>query len=136
MASKEKEMPEAARYQIDVGWYQRNGKDLGEKLTNRRCSPCKKEINENFATPPTIKEHFAQFSKCCGTKDEYLGEYMGIKEIVFRILARDRNQAKTIEGIYKALSAHLQSRSYSRVIPASWLAKMLEADEIYGIHRV
>jgi len=136
MASKGKETPNAARYQIDVGWYQRSGKDLGELLTNRRCAPCRKEINGNPAKPPTAKEHFTRFSKCCGAKDEYLGEYMGIKEIVFRILARDRNQAKTVGSIYKDLSAHLQSRSYSRVIPSSWLAKMLDADETYGIHAV
>ena len=136
MASKEKDTIEVARYQIDVDWYKRNGKDLGELLINRRCSNCRKEINQDPDKYPSIKEHFTQFSKCCGTKDEYLGEYMSIKEIVFRILARDRNQAKTIDGIYKGLSAHLQSRSYSRVIPASWLTKMLEADETYGIHSV
>ena len=136
MASKEKETSNAVRYQIDVGWYQRSGKDLGELLNNRRCASCRKEINKSSAPAPTIKEHFTQFSKCCGAKDEYLGEYMGIKEIVFRILARDRNQAKTLESINKGLSAHLQSRSYSRVIPSSWLAKMLDADETYGIHSV
>ncbi len=125
-----------ARYQINVDWYKRQGKDLSEFLFNRRCSVCKNELGENLDKPPSIKEHFTQFSKCCGTKDDYLGEYMSIKEIVFRIIACDRNQAKTIDGIYKGLSAHLQSRSYSRVIPLFWLEKMLSADEIYGIHLV
>ena len=136
MANKEKDTAEVARYQIDVDWYKRTGKNLGELLLNRRCGTCRKEINKDPDNYPSIKEHFTQFSKCCGPKDDYLGEYMSIKEIVFRILVRDRNQAKTIDGIYKGLSAHLHSRSYSRVIPASWLTKMLEADETYGIHSV
>ena len=134
MASKEKNTAEVARYQVDLEWYKQNEKDLAGVLTSRRCSNCRKDIGSTPDKYPSVKEHFTQFNKCCGTKDEYLGEYMSIKEIVFRILVRDRNQPKTIDSIYKSVASHLQSRSYSRVITASWLTKMLDDDQTYGIH--
>ena len=136
MASKERATVEVARYQIDVEWYKRNSKDFGGLLLSRRCTSCRKEIGSNPDKYPSVKEHFTQFNKCCGSKEDYLGEYMSIKEIVFRILVRDRNQPKTTDNIYKTLSGHLQSRSYSRVIPLSWLTKMLDDDQTYGIHSV
>ena len=122
-------------YAIDLEWYQAAGRSLEQALKERRCSACQEEMRRGKA-PVSAEEHLHQVRTHCSRKSDYLGDRMPLMEVVFRLLLRGGNAPKSIEELYRDLSAHLEARPYSRVLPLRWVERIVSANNPYGVRQV
>ncbi len=119
-------------YAIDLDWYRATGRSLEKLLESRRCASCQDERRRGNA-PASVEEHLREIPRGCSRKKEYLGDHMPLMEVVFRIFLRGGNTPKTAEDVHRELSAHLEARPYSRVLPLQWIERMLNGRNPYGI---
>ncbi|MSQ41305.1 MAG: hypothetical protein EXR55_06605 [Dehalococcoidia bacterium] len=119
-------------YAIDLEWYHTTGRSLAKLLESRRCASCQAELRRGN-TPASVEEHLREILRGCSRKKEYMGDHMTLMEAVFRIFLRGGNTPKTAQEVHRDLSAHLEARPYSRVLPLQWVETMLNGSNPYGI---
>ena len=120
------------RFAIDLEWYSRTGRSLEELLRFRRCASCQEAIRGK-ETSITAQEHIQEIVQTCSKQQGYLEDRMPIMEVLFRILLAGGNEPMTAEEIHRELSAHLESRLYSRVLPLRWVERLLAGGNLYSI---
>ena len=117
---------------IDLGWYLRTSRSLEELLKSRRCPTCQEAIRGK-ELGITVKQHIKEISRTCSKEPGYLEDWMPIMEVIFRIMLGRGNVPMTAPEIHRELSVHLESRTYSRVLPFHWVERLLSGDNVYGI---
>jgi hypothetical protein len=119
-------------FAIDLGWYLRTGRSVEELLKSRRCPTCQEAIRGK-ELGITAKQHIKEIARTCSKQPGYLEDRMPIMEVLFRIILGAGNAPMTAPEIHRELSVHLESRTYSRVLPFRWLERLLSGDNPYGI---
>ena len=129
------ERTEPQRFAIDMEWYRKRGVSLEELLKARRCPSSQKKIQGRGGSI-TYQAHLQEIARCCSKKEDYLADWMPLMEVMFRTLLAGGNKPRTAEEIHQELSAHLETRTYSRVLPLHWVERMLSGSNQYGIFPV
>lgn len=119
-------------FAIDLEWYLRAGRSVEELLRSRRCAKCQEAI-QGKESGITAQQHIKEIARTCSKDPGYLEDWMPIMEVLFRIILSSGNVPMTVPEIHRDLAAHLESRTYSRVLPFRWVERLLLADNPYGI---
>ena len=113
-------------------WYLNAGRSVEELLRSRRCATCQETIRGKELAI-TAQQHIREIARTCSKEPGYLEDWMPIMEVIFRIILGSGNVPMTAPEIHRELSVHLESRTYSRVLPFRWVERLLLGDNPYGI---
>lgn len=121
-------------YVIDPAKAKEQGRSLEALLLSRRCSSCRDRIEGEGALPPA-KKQMEEIAKCCANVEGFLRPGMPLRELVFRLLLKRKNQPMSLNDLHYALTEDLALPTHPMNITVEALKRILDGDQYYGSGR-
>ena len=124
---------EWGRYQIDVGWFERNGRSFTAMAERCLCPACRKRLSKDRGKWPP-ESYLATIRDCCSGAPGFISGTTPIMESVFRLFLANGNQSLDLIDLGSQLSDRRGVDTYRTSVEV--LSRLLEHDRSYGIQPV